>query len=379
MKIVLYTNIMTPYRKYFYDLFYKECISNGDTFLVLVMAKNENNRSWFFENFEAPYARLLNGKTISHDETYIHFNYHLNKILKSINPDIVIASGSYLCPGTWKIAKLSKKLNYKVLFWSESHLGEVRNYGGIKIYLREYMRSIFYKKFDGFLCPGKLAFNFIDKYTKNDAKKIFLPNLIDEEAYKSPQKDIIKLCSDYHDEGKTILFSPVRLSPVKGLSPFMDLLAKCRNKESAVILVAGSGELKDELESKAKKLHLNIVFLGGKTSREVATLYKNVDVFCLPSLSDPNPLTCIEALWSGKPLIISNHVGNYPEVVKNGINGYVFKYDDEENAIKKIEMIIDSNEEWRKKAKEESLNIAKKTYNSKNVTKRVRTEIYQLL
>lgn len=32
MKIVLYTNIMTLYRKYFYDLFYDACVRNGDEF-----------------------------------------------------------------------------------------------------------------------------------------------------------------------------------------------------------------------------------------------------------------------------------------------------------------------------------------------------------
>ena len=123
MKIVLYTNIMTPYRKYFYDLFYEECTSNGDEFIVLVMSENENNRLWYYKDFKAPYTKLLKGKTISIGETYIHFNSELIKILKKLSPDIVIASGSYLCPGTWKIADLKNKLKYRALFWSSGCLG----------------------------------------------------------------------------------------------------------------------------------------------------------------------------------------------------------------------------------------------------------------
>ena len=38
----------------------------------------------------------------------------------------------------------------------------------------------------------------------------------------------------------------------------------------------------------------------------------------LPSLSDPNPLSCIEACWSANPLIVSEHVGNNPEIITEG-------------------------------------------------------------
>lgn len=90
-------------------------------FIVLVMAENENNRSWYYKDLKAPYTKLLSGKTISRGETYIHFNFSLKKILKEIVPDVVIASGGYLCPGTWKIAKIKKKIGYKA-FFGVSHI-----------------------------------------------------------------------------------------------------------------------------------------------------------------------------------------------------------------------------------------------------------------
>lgn len=47
-------------------------------------------------------------------------------------------------------------------------------------------------------------------------------------------------------------------------------------------------------------------------------LYSISDVFVLPSISDANPLTCIEALWTELPLFISENCGNYPEVIEQG-------------------------------------------------------------
>ena len=375
MKIVLYTNIMTPYRKYFYDLFSNECKKNGDEFIVLVMAENEKNRSWFFKDFQAPYATLLSGITLSKGETYIHFNTNLRKMLKNISPDIVIASGSYLCPGTWDIARLKDKLNYKTYFWSESHLGEVRDFSGIKIHIRELLRKKFYNSFDGFLCPGKLAFAFVEKYTNRNIEKIHLPNLVDESIFSKPLDGTDLLCNEIHKRGKRVIFIPARLSEVKGIGPFFELVSKTKNKDKIGVIIAGDGILKRKLSDQAKSLGIEAYFIGAKQQEEIAILYKCADIFALPSLSDPNPLTCIEALWSRKPLLVSNHVGNYPEVIMQGENGYMFSYDNTQEAINIIEELISKNDSWIKEAGEKSYNIALKTYDSRRTVERIRCEM----
>ena len=53
-------------------------------------------------------------------------------------------------------------------------------------------------------------------------------------------------------------------------------------------------------------------------------LYAQADGFCLPSLSDPNPLATIEALWARLPLLLSNRVGNHPECLEEAQNGFLF-------------------------------------------------------
>ena len=368
MNLLLYTNILTPYRKYLYDLISLECKLQGDQFTVLVMSDNENNRVWHYQEFACDYTQLLKGKTISLGETYIHFNCGLFEKIREMNPDIVIASGSYLCPGTWQIAKWKKKLNYTALFWSESHLGEARNYSNLKSQIREKLRSTFYKKFDGFLYPGKLARQFIRSYANNSVEYIFLPNLVDESIYHD---EIQRAANPSTIPDEIRLFTPARLSQVKIIGPFLELLAKCKEKEKIYYEIAGDGELRESLENEAKQLGLNVHFLGNQSPQVVSSLYKKCDGFVLPSLSDPNPLSCIEALWSGKPILISNHVGNYPEVVKEGVNGYVFSYENIEEAVEKIDLFVSMNEQWKNEASACSETIAKEIYDSKKTVRRV--------
>ena len=367
MNLLLYTNILTPYRKHLYDLINEECKLHGDQFSVLVMSENENNRLWHYQDYEESYTQLLEGNTISLGETYIHINYGLFEEIKRKNPDIVIAAGSYLCPGTWQIARWKRKLGYTAIFWSESHLDEVRDYSKLKLWLRERIRNSFYKKYDGFLYPGELARQFIYKYASNNASYFFLPNIVDESMYNQTLQET----NETMQSKEIMLFTPARLSEVKGIGPFLDLLARSRNKDKVQYLIAGDGELRAFLEDKANKLGLNVHFLGNQTPVIISNLYRNCDGFVLPSLSDPNPLSCIEALWSGKPILVSNHVGNYPEVVKEGENGYVFSYDNMEKAVSTIDKFISMDVEWKKKAGICSRTIAEEIYDSKKTARRV--------
>lgn len=140
---------------------------------------------------------------------------------------------------------------------------------------------------------------------------------------------------EYNDNDRVWII-PARLSPEKGILNFMDLLVKTKFKESNItIIIPGTGPLESNIKAKITDLGLKISLLGFQNQKEMAELYALSDVFVLPSLSDSNPLTCIEALWSGKPLLVSAHVGNYPEVIEEGVNGYVFDYSKSPQAIEK--------------------------------------------
>ena len=379
MNIVIYTNILTPYRKYFYDLMYEECRKAGDNFHVLVMSKTENDRNWNYGDLRDEYTILLNSITFNKGTAHIHYNSNLKAKLKQLKPNVVISAGSYLCPGTWTIAHLKNKLDYKCIYWSESHLDEKRNYGNIKLKIRDFIRNKFYKNYDGFWYAGEKSKEFIKKYALLETKYFFMPNLVENKKYlnaieiRKEKKEEIKNKMNI-DLTKFIFICPARLTAVKGICEFLEIANKSKLKDKFIILLAGNGELKEEIKNKSVEYGIDVRVLGFIEQNRMVELYAISDALLLPSLSDPNPLSCIESLWAGLSLFISSHCGNYPEVVEEK-NGYVFDYKNEGEALKFFEELINKSQKWKEEAQEKSLEIARNFYNPELVVSRVLKKI----
>ena len=82
----------------------------------------------------------------------------------------------------------------------------------------------------------------------------------------------------------------------------------------AVFLIAGDGELRDELEAAARRLRLaaNVRFLGWR--RDLSTIYAATDVFALTSHNEGTPVALIEAMAASVPGV-STDVGGVSDVI----------------------------------------------------------------
>lgn len=85
----------------------------------------------------------------------------------------------------------------------------------------------------------------------------------------------------------------------------------------AHLLLAGDGELRQELEGRARALGIGGTahFLGVRT--DVSSLLAAADVFVLASRREGNPLSVMEAMAAGKA-IVATRVGCLPEMVPEG-------------------------------------------------------------
>ena len=67
----------------------------------------------------------------------------------------------------------------------------------------------------------------------------------------------------------------------------------------------------------------------------------------LPSFSDPSPLTIVEALCCGLPMLVSTYCGNHYEALSEGNNGYGFSpYNHAEVKIA-FEKMISERQAWK--------------------------------
>lgn len=102
--------------------------------------------------------------------------------------------------------------------------------------------------------------------------------------------------------------------------------------------IVGSGDLKEHLENVASECGIadNVHLLGYR--RDVCEILKAVDAYIHPSFREGLPVSVMEALASGLPIICSKIRGNV-DVVENGKNGLYFEVADTEtlkNAIVEI-------------------------------------------
>ena len=87
----------------------------------------------------------------------------------------------------------------------------------------------------------------------------------------------------------------------------------------------GDGELR-ELVERATINNGRIHYMGFKDQVELALWYACIDALVLPSLRNETwGLVVNEAGIAGKPAIVSDTVGCWPDLIMNGVTGFVFK------------------------------------------------------
>ena len=112
-----------------------------------------------------------------------------------------------------------------------------------------------------------------------------------------------------------------RLSPEKGHRYLVEALAKNNlNKEKIFVLFCGEGSCMDNLKKQAKNLGVEkkCLFVGFR--HDLQKIFRAMDLFVLPSLTEGLPNVVLEAFSCAKPVIVTP-VGGVPELVKDGVNG----------------------------------------------------------
>ena len=151
---------------------------------------------------------------------------------------------------------------------------------------------------------------------------------------------------NYFGQGdkKVVLFVG-RLAEVKGVS----YLIEAMKNVDAKLAIVGDGPLRQELEQQAKTLKDKVLFLGSKSHVELPEIYASADLFVGPSVTTKDGqkeglgLVFLEAMASGLPVIGSNS-GGIPEIVKDGVNGFLVEERNTEQLAQKINMILTSEE-----------------------------------
>lgn len=109
-----------------------------------------------------------------------------------------------------------------------------------------------------------------------------------------------------------------RLTPIKNHALFLETAARVLARlPQARFVVVGDGELRPQLEARARALGLGgaVIFTGWQ--RELTAIYSDLDVLVISSLNEGTPVSVIEALSGGCP-VVATAVGGLPDMLDQG-------------------------------------------------------------
>ena len=122
-------------------------------------------------------------------------------------------------------------------------------------------------------------------------------------------------------DGKLIVGFVGRLAPEKGLRILIQAAEGILRAQPDVKLVlVGEGPEREELQTLVSQsgLEKSVIFLGQRS--DLPDVYASFDIFVLPSLIEAMPMTVLEAMAAGKP-IIASRVGGVPKMISDQESG----------------------------------------------------------
>lgn len=124
------------------------------------------------------------------------------------------------------------------------------------------------------------------------------------------------------DKKKILILTMARLVSGKGVD--VVIRAMDRLREDFCLIVAGDGKQREMLEKLSRDMDLGetISFTGWVSGEEKTKLLKQADIFCLPSTYDVFPISMVEAMAFGLP-VVGVKWGGIPDIVAHGRVGFL--------------------------------------------------------
>jgi N-acetyl-alpha-D-glucosaminyl L-malate synthase BshA len=152
-----------------------------------------------------------------------------------------------------------------------------------------------------------------------------IPNFLDCSVYK--RRDVKELRRQLAPAGEKLIVHVSNFRPVKRVTAVVDVFARVQRQVPARLLMVGDGPDMGAAADAARFLGVggSVEFLGGQD--QVLPLLSAADVFLLPSAQESFGLAALEAMASEVP-VIASRVGGLPEVIQDGVNGFLLPLED---------------------------------------------------
>jgi len=141
------------------------------------------------------------------------------------------------------------------------------------------------------------------------------------------------------DKGDVVnIIMVARFSEQKDHGLLLEAVPNINSRQRFRVQLVGDGEKFDEMMTRAQQMGLeNVEFLGNRS--DVASLLSQAHIFVLTSNWEGFPLTILEAMQAGLPVVASD-VGGVREAVTEGTTGYLIPRGDVQTLTSRLQYLI---------------------------------------
>jgi len=208
-------------------------------------------------------------------------------------------------------------------------------------------------------------------FTKD--KTIYIPNGFNENVFYPEtlnKERFLKQIGIDKNYSKIVSFAG-KFTYFKGIDVLLKA-AKEYQREDTITLIAGDGELFDEMNKLANSLELkNIKFLGNRPHNTLRKIYSLADVSLVPSRSEAFGLVVIEAMACGAPVIGTNDGGIKDIITKE--TGILIEPEDYHSLSNYVNKILNNEINFNR---DKIAKYTNKKYSQDNFTKKL-IKVYQ--
>jgi glycosyltransferase involved in cell wall biosynthesis len=177
----------------------------------------------------------------------------------------------------------------------------------------------------------------VEKYGISSDKVMVVHNGIDDDTFPvhAPRDNRFLKLQKLKDQGYKLVLFFSRITIQKGPDYFIKAAKKVlEHNDKVLFLVAGSGDMERQVIQQAAYLGIGdkVLFIGYVGGSERVDLYRMVDLYVVPSVSEPFGIMPLEAMKVGTPVLISKQSG-VSEVAKNMLKADFWDTDELANKI----------------------------------------------
>ena len=247
-------------------------------------------------------------------QNIIKFTYEIYRIIKEGNYKIVHSNMNSLS-GFPLLAAYFAGANVRIL---HNHTTDTKE-EGFRTTIKRMLRP-FAKVFANqcWACSKLAGVWMYGKGAVKNNKVTIINNAIDLDKFAFNQEKRDELRKELGLEGKFVIGHVGRFMKQKNHEFLIDIFAEVvKQKENAVLLLVGEGQLMGLIKNKVNDLNLTdkVIFLGVRS--DVADLYNVMDVFVFPSFYEGLGMVAVEAQVNGLPVIASTEVPEEAKVNEN--------------------------------------------------------------